>query len=76
MTVFHSHPLLEKIVFIVEDVTEIEKLEADIQNQRNQNALKIEKLQAIVANSKESIRLTNSSKATRSSSLAKLAPKQ
>ena len=47
--------LLEKIVFIVEDVTEIEKLEADIQKQRNENALKIEKLQSIVSNSKDSL---------------------
>ena len=42
-------------MFIVEDVTEIEKLEADIQRQRNENALKIEKLQSIVSNSKDSL---------------------
>ena len=54
MPLFHEG-LLEKIMFIVEDVTEIEKLEADIQRQRNENALKIEKLQSIVSNSKDSL---------------------
>ncbi|MEE2743340.1 MAG: 7TM diverse intracellular signaling domain-containing protein [Bdellovibrionota bacterium] len=47
--------ILEKIMFIVEDVTEIEKLEADIRRQRSENALKIEKLQSIVSNSKDSL---------------------
>ncbi|MEE2743339.1 MAG: ATP-binding protein, partial [Bdellovibrionota bacterium] len=52
--IYHNE-LLEKIMFIVEDVTEIEKLEADIKRQREESNLKIEKLQCIVSNSKDSL---------------------
>ena len=52
--IYHNE-LLDKIMFIVEDVTEIEKLEADIKRQREESNLKIEKLQSIVSNSKESL---------------------
>ena len=53
--IYNNNDLCDKIMFIVEDVTEIEKLEADIKVQRKRNALKIEKLQSIVMNSKESL---------------------
>ena len=55
MSPIYDNGLCEKIMFIIEDVTELEKLEADIKKQRQQNALKIEKLQSIVANSRDSL---------------------
>ena len=52
MSPIYDNGLCEDHVYH-EDVTELEKLEADIKKQRQPNALKIEKLQSIVANSRE-----------------------
>ena len=55
MRPIYNNDSCEKIMFIIEDVTELEKLEADVKQQREKNALKVEKLQSIVVNSKESL---------------------
>ena len=55
MEPIYHNGLCDKIMFIIEDVTALEKLEADMKKQREKNDLKIEKLQSIVSNSKDSI---------------------
>ena len=54
--IYNKDELLEKIVFIVEDVTEIEKLEAEVEKEKAKNMEKVERLQMIVSNDKANLR--------------------
>ena len=52
---FNSESLLNKLMFIIEDVTEIERLEKEMKNQKNEVSKKGQIIQELASNKKEEL---------------------